>query len=244
MLPEHNRELNWLANVLNRPLKNDPLKNDSLKIVVLISGNGSNLQSIIDAIDSGNCDAKIVRVISNNPDAYGLQRAASHGLPTSCLDHHEYQCREAYDQALLELLQSQNYDFLVLAGFMRILSSAFIQANSYKIVNIHPSILPSYKGLRTHSRAMQNNEKEHGVSIHVVTAELDDGPILLRGRYPIHATDSLDDLHQRGHQLEHKMYPQVIQWLSEGRLSIKPDNIFFDGKALSEPLEYSGESAA
>jgi phosphoribosylglycinamide formyltransferase-1 len=191
-----------------------------LGLAVLISGSGSNLQAIMDAIESGNLHARIDTVVSNNPNAFGLQRAGKHGLPTTVIDHHDFSSRELYDDALRRHLQSVAPDFIVLAGYMRILSPAFVRAFEHRILNIHPSLLPSYRGLDTYQRALDNAESRHGVSIHLVTAELDDGPILLQGSYPIEAGDSAADLQAKGHRLEHQMYPLLLRWLSEGKLNI------------------------
>ncbi|MCZ6883228.1 MAG: formyltransferase family protein, partial [Gammaproteobacteria bacterium] len=130
-------------------------------------------------------------------------------------------------------------DYIVLAGFMRILSSAFIQANQNKILNIHPSLLPHYKGLDTHRRVLENREPEHGVSIHLVTPELDDGPVLMQGRYAIKADDTLSDIQYRGHVLEHQMYPQLLQYLSQQRLQINNQSISFDHQPLHQPIEFT-----
>ena len=209
-----------------------------LSIAVLISGNGSNLQSIIDAIESGRLDAKICAVISNEPDAYGLTRAENHGIEHRALDHRLFDSREVFDQALQQIILSFEPDYIILAGFMRILGSAFIQSHAGKILNIHPSLLPDYKGLDTHRRVLENKEAEHGVSIHLVTADLDDGPLILQGRYPVDMNDTLAELTQRGHQLEHHMYPQVLQWLSEGKLQIEENSILFEQQKLTEPLNF------
>jgi len=211
----------------------------STTIVVLISGNGSNLQSIIDAIESKQLDARLAAVISNNPDAYGLTRAKNHGVETHLIDHRQYASRETFDEGLLDCIQKYDPDYIVLAGFMRILSSAFIQANQNKILNIHPSLLPHYKGLDTHRRVLENGEPEHGVSIHLVTPELDDGPVLMRGRYAIKADDILSDLQQKGHALEHKMYPQLLQYLSQQKLQINNQSITFDHQPLQTPIEFT-----
>ena len=211
-----------------------------LRLAVLISGSGSNLQAIIDAIESARLDAQIVCVFSNNPDAYGLQRARKHGLPVQVLDHRDYADRDHYDSKLCEQLQSLSPDILVLAGYMRILSPAFVQAFENRIVNIHPSLLPAYKGLDTHQRALDNAESQHGVSIHLVTAGLDEGPVLLQASYPIHAGDSADDLRARGHRLEHRMYPLLLQWLSEGRLSIdESGRILHEQHPLQQPIQFT-----
>jgi phosphoribosylglycinamide formyltransferase-1 len=208
-------------------------------IVVLISGNGSNLQSIIDAIESKQLDARLAAVISNNPDAYGLTRAKNHGIESHLIDHRQFASREAFDEVLLDCIRKYDPDYIVLAGFMRILGCALIQANQNKILNIHPSLLPDYKGLDTHRRVMENGELEHGVSIHLVTPELDDGPVLMQGRYSIEAKDTLADLQYKGHALEHQMYPQLLQWLSQQRLRINNQSITFDHQPLHQPIEFT-----
>jgi phosphoribosylglycinamide formyltransferase-1 len=195
-----------------------------LKLAVLISGNGSNLQSIIDAIESGQLDAEIRAVISNNREAYGLQRATRHG--------------EHFDRALQHYLQSIGPDFIVLAGFMRILGPGIVDAFENRILNIHPSLLPAYKGLNTHQRALDNGEQKHGVSIHLVTAKLDDGPVILQASYPIEAGDRAEDLQHKGHRLEHRMYPQVLRWLSNRNLEIEGGKLFYEQALLEEPLQY------
>ncbi|MCH8105699.1 MAG: phosphoribosylglycinamide formyltransferase [Proteobacteria bacterium] len=209
-----------------------------LSIVVLISGKGSNLQSIIDAIESGCLEAKICAVISNEPGAYGLIRAAAHGIENRVIDHRSFASRDAFDLALHRSIQSFVPDFIVLAGFMRILGSAFIQSNVDKILNIHPSLLPDYKGLDTHKRVIENNETKHGVSIHLVTAELDGGPLILQGRFPVTADDTITELKRRGRQLEHRMYPLVLQWLSVGKLHIEQNSIVYEHQLLQEPVEF------
>ena len=209
----------------------------SLRLAVLISGNGSNLQAIIDAIECGELDASIVLVLSNEPDAFGLQRARRHGLATRVLDHRDFPDRESFDRALAAALTELEPDVIVLAGFMRILGAEFIDAFADRILNIHPSLLPRYKGLDTHRRALDNHEKEHGVSIHLVTARLDDGPVILQARYPIGPGDSVADLQARGHRLEHRMYPLVLHWLAEERLVIERGRIRYDGKPLDDPLQ-------
>jgi len=213
---------------------------NELRLAVLISGSGSNLQAIIDAIESGSLHARIDTVVSNNPDAFGLQRASKHGLPTTVIDHRDFSSRELYDDSLRRHLQSVAPDFIVLAGYMRILSPAFVRAFEHRILNIHPSLLPAYKGLDTHQRALDNAESQHGVSIHLVTAELDDGPILLQGSYPIEAGDSAADLQAKGHRLEHQMYPLLLRWLSEGKLIIDDNGrILYEHTPLDQPVQFT-----
>jgi phosphoribosylglycinamide formyltransferase-1 len=211
-----------------------------LVLAVLISGSGSNLQAIIDAIEAGTLDAQIAGVISNNPDAYGLQRATRHGLPVEIIDHRSYHSREQYDAELRRRLQAIAPDYIVLAGYMRILSAEFVRAFEHRILNIHPALLPAYKGLDTHRRALVNGETEHGVTIHLVTAELDDGPILLQASYPIEDGDSVADLQTRGQRLEHQMYPTVLRWISENKLIIDgKGQIHHEQTLLDNPLQFS-----
>ena len=211
---------------------------DKLTLAVLISGNGSNLQSIIDAIEAGDLQGEIDLVLSNNPEAYGLERAAKHGISTRVIDHRDFDSRERFDAELQTQLKQIDPDFIVLAGFMRILGADLVDAFPDRILNIHPSLLPNYKGLNTHQRALDNGEKKHGVSIHLVTAELDDGPILLQGSYPIEAGDTAEDLQRKGHGLEHRMYPQVLRWLSERKISIEKGRIYNEQVPINAPLQY------
>jgi len=214
---------------------------EPLRLAVLISGSGSNLQAIIDAIEAGELDARIDTVVSNNADAYGLERAHRHGLPTRVFDHREFESREQYDDQLRRYLETVAPDYIVLAGFMRILTPGFINAFEHRILNIHPSLLPAYKGLHTHRRALENGETRHGVSIHLVTAELDDGPILMQASYPIDAGDSEADLQARGHRLEHRMYPELLRRLAERKLTIDSEGqILHDNARLEKPLVYAG----
>ncbi len=212
---------------------------DPPRLAILISGNGSNLQSIIDAIEKGFLRASISLVLSNNPDAYGLTRATRHGIATRVLDHRDFANREAFDEALREILDAVSPDLIVLAGFMRILGRAFIDAFPGRILNIHPSLLPAYKGLNTHQRALDNQETRHGVSIHLVTAELDDGPVLLQGSYPIEPGDIAEDLQRKGHRLEHQMYPQLLQWFSDNRIHIDQGTVYFEQQPLKAPILFN-----
>ena len=205
-------------------------------LAVLISGNGSNLQAIIDAIEDGEINADIKAVISNNREAYGLVRASKHGLHTWVIDHRDYPDREQFDHVLQHYIEQIDPDFIVLAGFMRILGPGFIKAFEHRILNIHPSLLPDYKGLNTYRRALDNGESEHGVSIHLVTAELDDGPIVAQARYPIEPGDDVDDLARKGHGIEHRMYPQVLSLLCDNRLTVEGGRLLYEQKPLEQPL--------
>ncbi len=209
---------------------------EPLKLVILISGNGSNLQSIIDAIETGKVNAEIKAVISSNSEAYGLERATQHGLSTRVIDHRDYQDRKQYDDALRHYLESVATDYVVLAGFMRILGPGIIEAFEHRILNIHPSLLPAHKGLNTYQRALDDKATHHGVSIHLVTAELDDGPVICQATYPVEAGDRVEDLQVKGHRLEHRMYPQVLHWLSENKLTIEGGRPYYENVLLKQPI--------
>ena len=213
--------------------------NRSLALAVLISGNGSNLQAIIDAIESGELNAEIRLVVSNEPSAYGLERARRHGLPVCTIDHRDFADREAFDASLAEALSAASPDIIVLAGFMRILGASLVHRFEHRILNIHPSLLPRYKGLDTYRRALENGDTRHGVSIHLVTAELDDGPVLLQGSYPVEPDDGVEELMRKGHALEHRMYPAVLGWLAEGRLTIEGGRAYYDNAPLQAPLQFT-----
>jgi phosphoribosylglycinamide formyltransferase-1 len=212
---------------------------EPLQLAILISGNGSNLQSIIDAIELGKLNAQIKAVVANNSDAYGLVRATRHGLNTRVIDHREFQDREQYDAVLQRYLESIAVDYIVLAGFMRILGPGIIKVFEHRILNIHPSLLPAYKGLNTHQRALDDGATQHGISIHLVTAELDDGPIICQATYPVEADDRVEDMQARGHRLEHQMYPQVLGWLSDKTLTIEGGQLFYEQALLEQPITYN-----
>ena len=209
-----------------------------ITLAILISGNGSNLQAIVDAIEAGQLNAEIKAVVSNNPEAFGLVRATRHNLHTWVIDDQDYNSRKHFDEVLRHYLETIDPDYIVLAGFMRILSPGFIDAFEHRILNIHPSLLPAYKGLNTYQRALDNAETRHGVSIHLVTAELDAGPIILQASYAVEAGDSAEDLHRKGVQLEHQMYSQVLSWLGDKRLTIKKGQVFYDQALLEQPIQF------
>ncbi len=190
---------------------------NKLPIVVLISGSGSNLQSIIDAA-TGDLPVDIRAVISNRPDAYGLTRASEAGINTAVLEHSNFADRESYDQALQELIDSYSPELVVLAGFMRILSDDFVRHYEGRMLNIHPSLLPKYRGLHTHARALEAGDKVAGCTVHYVTAELDAGPIILQARVPVLDNDTPETLAARVLEQEHKIYPQAIRQFAEQKL--------------------------
>lgn len=196
----------------------------SSRIVVLISGSGTNLQAIIDASQADDYPGSIVGVVSNKSDAYGLTRAENANISTIALSHKDFDSRESYDQALIAKIDQLSPDVIVLAGFMRILSPAFVKHYQGKLLNIHPSLLPKYQGLNTHQRAIDAGDKEHGVSVHFVTEELDGGPVILQAKVPVFEEDTSDDLAARVHEQEHRIYPLVVKWLCEKRLSMTIDN--------------------
>ena len=202
------------------------------RIVVLISGSGSNLQAIIDACQRGRLNAEIVAVFSNKADAFGLQRAQRAGIATQSLAIGDYADREAFDRALMQSIDRYQPDLIVLAGYMRILSSSFVSHYLGRLLNIHPSLLPKYPGLHTHRRALENGDNEHGVSVHFVTEQLDGGPVILQASIPVLPGDTEQDLAERLLIEEHRIYPQVIQWWVEGRLSLRDDRAWLDDQSL------------
>ena len=202
------------------------------KICVLISGNGSNLQAIIDAVAAGRIYGKVVNVISSKPDVYGLERAQTAGIDATVLDHRQYESREAYDAALSEAIDACGAECIILAGFMRILTPDFVTRYTGKLLNIHPSLLPKYKGLNTHKRALENKDTEHGVSVHFVTPELDGGPVIIQSKVPVFENDSASDLAERVREQELSIYPLVIKWFCEGRLSMQNNKAVLDHETI------------
>jgi phosphoribosylglycinamide formyltransferase-1 len=209
----------------------------SSRIVVLISGSGTNLQAIIDACNCSDYPGDVVGVVSNKQDAYGLTRAQQANIETLALSHKDFETREKYDQALIAKIDLFKPDVLVLAGFMRILTPAFVKHYQGKLLNIHPSLLPKYQGLNTHQRAIDAGDKEHGVSVHFVTEELDGGPVILQAKVPVFEGDTSDDLAARVHEQEHRIYPLVVKWLCEKRLSMTTEGqnqfAILDGSTLT-----------
>lgn len=208
----------------------------ALPIVVLISGNGSNLQAIIDAVHRGELPAEIRAVISNRPEAFGLERARRAGIPTQVIDHRRFADRESFDAALQSAIDGYHPALVVLAGFMRILTPAFVRHYLGRMLNVHPSLLPAFRGLDTHRRALAAGAAEHGLSIHFVTDELDGGPVIIQQKVPILAGDDVDALAARVRDAEHRLYPRVIRWFAEGRLRLHDHQPMFDGAALTAPL--------
>jgi phosphoribosylglycinamide formyltransferase-1 len=205
-----------------------------LPIGVLVSGGGTNLQAIIDAIEANQLDAKIQLVLSNKAGAYGLVRAKNHGIPTEVLDHKQFSSREAYDQAVVEILQARGVELVVLAGFMRLLSPVFVQAYSNRLMNIHPALLPSFPGLHVQKKALEHGVRFSGCTVHFVNEECDEGPIIIQAVVPVFADDTEETLAARILKQEHRIYPRAIQLYSEGRLRIVNRRVFVDGLTHDE----------
>ena len=207
------------------------------KAVVLISGSGSNLQAFIDQIVSGDLSLEIALVISNKADAYGLERAALAGIDTRTVSHRDFSSRLEFDQALIAEIDSVEPDIVILAGFMRILTSEFVDHYADRLVNIHPSLLPKYPGTNTHQRALDAGDEWHGVSIHFVVPEVDAGPIILQGRLPVTTEDTPASLQQRIHKIEHQLYPLAVDWFVNERLTTENGNVLLDGEISDLQLQ-------
>jgi phosphoribosylglycinamide formyltransferase-1 len=207
-----------------------------IRLVVLISGRGSNLQAILDQAASGELPVEIAAVISNRPGVAGLERARRAGVPALELDHKLFADRPEFEAALIDLIDHYRPDLVILAGFMRVLTPGFTEHYQGRIFNIHPSLLPKFRGLHTHERAIAAGETVHGASIHFVTAELDGGPVIVQARVPVLPGDDPDTLAARVLEREHRLYPQAIRWFAEGRLGLDGKRVLFDGKPMAEPL--------
>ena len=203
-------------------------------IAVLISGSGTNLQAIIDEIEAQRLDATINLVLSNRADAYGLARAKNHGIPTEVLDHKLFAGREAFDQAVVDLLNARGVDLVVLAGFMRLLSPVFVKAYSNRIMNIHPALLPSFPGLHVQKKAVEHGVRFAGCTVHFVNEECDEGPIIIQAVVPVFPDDTEEILAARILHQEHRIYPRAIQLYSEGRLHVEGRKVFVDGLSKEE----------
>ena len=204
------------------------------RITVLISGNGSNLQAIIDSVQTDFINASINLVVSNKTDAFGLQRAENANISTCVVKPIASEDRLTYDRRLLKALVNEKPDLIVLAGFMRILSAELIEQYHGKMLNIHPSLLPKYRGLNTHQRAIDAKDEEHGCSIHFVTPELDGGPVILQSKVPVFEDDDAATLAERVRTQELQTYPLVVKWFCEGRLKMMDNKAYLDDKELPE----------
>ena len=194
------------------------------KIVVLISGSGSNLEAIVNNCNSNNINGEVIKVISNVPSAYGLKRASALGIPSKIIDHKKYKNRDDFENSLEKYLDQLNPDLIVLAGFMRILGSKITNKYLNKMINLHPSLLPKYPGLNTHEKALLNSDKIHGISIHFVSSELDAGPLIAQGIIDIKKNDKLDEVINRIHKIEHQLLPKIISEMCKGNIYLDQSN--------------------
>jgi phosphoribosylglycinamide formyltransferase-1 len=213
-----------------------------LRLAVLISGSGSNLQALIDAQQRGELPVTIGLVISNRAEAYGLQRAQRAGIPTQVLSHRDFDSRAAYDAALAALLEAHAPELIALAGFMRILTPELVTRWQGRMLNIHPSLLPKYRGLHTHERVLEHGDDRHGATVHFVTAELDGGPAVLQAQVAVQPEDDPEQLATRVLIQEHRIYPLAVRWIAEGRLRLGDDGQpYLDGQRLTEPVILTAE---
>lgn len=210
-------------------------RHSPLPVVVLISGNGTNLQAIIDAQQRGELPIEIRAVISNRADAYGLERARRAGLATAVVDHTRFASRAQFDAALQSAIDASGAQLIVLAGFMRILTAEFVQHYSGRLLNIHPSLLPKHRGLHTHEAALAGGDAVHGASVHFVTPELDGGPVIAQVHVPVLPGDTAASLAQRVRTQEHMVYPLIIGWYATGRLGLSGGHAVLDGQRLDAP---------
>ncbi|MFO1371188.1 MAG: phosphoribosylglycinamide formyltransferase [Candidatus Competibacteraceae bacterium] len=206
------------------------------RLVVLISGRGSNLQAILDQAVNGELPVEVAAVISNRPGVHGLERARQAGVPVLELDHQQFADRPEFEAALIALIDRYQPDLVVLAGFMRVLTADFTERYRGRLLNIHPSLLPKFRGLHTHERAIAAGETQHGASIHFVTDELDGGPLIVQAQVPVLPGDDADTLAARVLEQEHRLYPQAIRWFAAGRLRLEGKQVLFDGQPLDVPL--------
>mgnify|MGYP006278836129 CR=1 FL=1 len=212
------------------------------RIVVLVSGGGTNLQALIDAASSDGLGGSIVAVISNKPAVGGLDRAARAGIETAVVNHRDYTERALFDDALRETIDQYTPDLVVLAGFMRILTDGFVRHYRGRMLNIHPSLLPAYPGLHTHRRALEAGDPEHGATVHFVTEELDGGPAVLQGRVPVLSTDTPETLAERVLAQEHRIYPRTVRWFCQGRLKLTGAGAELDGVLLETPKDIDSDA--
>ena len=210
-----------------------------MRIAVLVSGNGSNLQALIDAQHGKQLSGQIVGVLSNKADAYALRRAEDANIATAVISHQNFPNRESFDVAMHQQLLAWQVDLVILAGFMRILTPKFVSQWQGKMLNIHPSLLPFYKGINTHQRVLNTGDRLHGCTVHFVTAELDAGQSIAQSVIQVSLQDTAESLAQRVHQLEHFIYPQVAQWLCNGQLTWENGQAYFNQKLLEKPIQFA-----
>lgn len=214
-----------------------------IPVVILISGRGSNLHAIIEAVEQDGLPIEIRAVISNRPAAAGLQVAAEAGIATDVIDHTEFNNRAAFDRALQTRIDACQPELVILAGFMRILTEDFVTHYRGRMLNIHPSLLPEFPGLNTHQRALDAGCRVHGASVHFVTADMDGGPVFLQARVAVRADDTAEQLASRVLEQEHQLYPQAIRLFAEGRLSLGDnDDVLLDASVLEQPLQLTARA--
>ena len=204
------------------------------KIAVLISGQGSNLQAIIEACQTGFIPGKIMTVISTKIDSFGLEHAESAGIPSRVFLRQDFTSNLDMDKAIGDYLEDLNVDLIVLAGYMKILTKPFTQRFTGKILNIHPSLLPKYPGLHTYQRALENGDSDHGTTVHFVNEEIDGGAIVLQAKVPIFPGDTVEEIELRTREQEYHIYPLVIKWFAEDRLKLIENQAYLDGKPLPQ----------
>ncbi len=203
-------------------------------IVILISGRGSNMQSLLAATADGSLPVRVAAVLSNRPDAAGLKTAAAVGIPTRVIDHKLYPDRESFDAAMAEAIDAFSPDLVVLAGFMRILSNGFVERYAGRMMNIHPSLLPAFTGLHTHRRALEEGVRIHGCTVHFVTPTLDHGPIIAQAAVPVLDGDDEASLAERVLAQEHRIYPLAVRWFAEDRLRLLDGRVEVAGRQAGE----------
>jgi len=209
-----------------------------IRIAVLASGQGSNLQALIDACNSGLIRGSIVGLLTNRPDAYAIQRAEKAGIRHAVVNHQDYDNREAFEAQLISTINSWQPDLIVLAGFMRVLTGSFVTRFSGQIINIHPSLLPVYKGLHTHARVLAAGEQLHGCSVHFVTPELDSGAVIAQSLLRVDLNETPDQLAARVHALEHQLYPRIVSWMAAGRVALLGHRVYLDGQPMTHPIRF------
>lgn len=202
--------------------------NSQKSIVILISGRGSNMESLLAAVAAGTLPVRVAAVLSNRPDAAGLQSAAAQGVPTRVVDHKQFVDRVAFDAAMSEAIDAFAPDLVVLAGFMRILSEGFVRRYEGRLMNIHPSLLPAFPGLHTHRKALDEGVRVHGCTVHFVTPALDHGPVVVQAAVPVLDDDDEAALAARVLAQEHRVYPQAVRWFAEGRLRLVGQRVLLD----------------
>ena len=206
------------------------------RIVVLVSGDGSNLQALIDSCHSGRIRAQIVGVISNEPNAYALERARLANIPTQVINHREYADRGSFEVEVTRVIQEWKAELILLAGFMRVLTPGFVNRYSGQMINIHPSLLPAYRGLNTHARVLETGDRMHGCSIHFVTSDLDAGAVIAQAVTNVLPTDDLPTLTKKVRALEHHLYPLVVSWIAAGRIALLGNKVYLDGQEQLSPI--------